>query len=503
MRKNSLLKSFAFFAIAISMFSCKHKDSGGADPFVTFDPYDKDIAKRVEAYHSTNTPNIANSKTGNPSIYMDFSSGIKSALKVATIKGFVNTCLSEITGKGNVSVYKLGHNSVSLSVVTDKSLPDTFYNPGGDIYAPLEAAVDSITQKDNDALLITDFEEIEKNGKEKIVGNFLKSYFLKWINKGNSIHFYIADYREDNKVDKHIYFTIFNCGNADENSMLTKLQDKLKLPNYTLSNKTYKLSPKYPTVHSGGIFYDQTGKTEKDKNVLDLKDNYLSGVNKGNFFEFYPIGLDWKHIDKFHSTFTHLFRNLFIDLNNEDAFTYSDFDVKVNDATEDFVFFAKCNEALHHKPQITIGTNGESKFSDNEKDPTALSCYDSKGILKDEWKYKPKELKALPELFVLNKELFNNTKTSHKDNVEFAILFDSKFNVKNITNPDGLVKVDIVINKASPSLGNPMLNKFKWKSLTQTNSENTALYTSITSTLDDITPTNKSIYTYYIKTNIK
>jgi len=31
--------------------------------------------------------------------------------------------------------------------------------------------------------------------------------------------------------------------------------------------------------------------------------------------------------------------------------------------TDDFTHFAKCAEALKHKPKIEKGTNGENKFS--------------------------------------------------------------------------------------------------------------------------------------------
>ncbi len=74
--------------------------------------------------------------------------------------------------------------------------------------------------------------------------------------KGNSIHFFIADYVEG-KVNKHIYFTIFNCGNPnDSKSMITKLQTKLSsLTRYDLSNKQYKLTTNYTTVINLGVSF--------------------------------------------------------------------------------------------------------------------------------------------------------------------------------------------------------------------------------------------------------
>ena len=78
MKKNSLIKNLAIISILFSLLACKCNCScdkpKDTDPFTSFDPFDKDIAQRVEAYHNATTPNIANSKTGNPSIFIDFSS---------------------------------------------------------------------------------------------------------------------------------------------------------------------------------------------------------------------------------------------------------------------------------------------------------------------------------------------------------------------------------------------------------------------------------------------
>lgn len=496
---------FSLLAVLL-LIACGHDTKG---PFADFNPYDANLAKRIEAYQDAKFPNLANSKTGNPALYIDFSSGINSALKNPVIKDLINNCYNQLSGNGTVCLYKLGGHQVSLFGCTDKSISDDFFNPGsyGDNFAPIEAAVDSITRKNNDALLITDFEEWKDN-QEVFDRAYLKPYFVNWLSKGNTIHFFIADYNEG-KVSKHIYFTIFNCGNPNESSMITKLQAKLSsLTRYDLTNKSYKLTQLYPSEKSGGIFYDETGKSDKAKNILDIKENYTNGLKNGNPFEFYPFGLDWKTIDETHSSyksqnqFNDFFRKLFIDLQDENAYVYGDFDVKVYDVTDDFVNFAKCNEVKNHVPKLEKGSNGEDKFKDDEKDPVVLSCYDTKGKVKDEWIYKSQENapNILTEVFVLNKELFKNTKDTDKKKVEFGVSFDTKYNLKNIANPDGLIRVDIVLNSAEPNLTNPILENFKW--VNSKSVPNVALYESIKTTLQEVgvKPTNKVIYSYYIKT---
>lgn len=491
--------------IALVMQSCNNNET--KDPFVKFDPYDAGLAKRIEAYNNEKNPNLANDKTGNPGLYIDFSSGVNQAFKKSDIREKIIGCYNTlITDKPDV--YGLGSNQVAIiKDVNPTALGQMIDNPTTykDIFAPIQKAVEQIVDKNNDALLITDFEEWQNN-TEITSTAFLAPSFSKWLSKGNSIRFYIADYSENN-ISKHIYFTIFSCGNANDNSMLTKLRGSLSsLTSYDLSNKQYVLTTKYATAKSGGIFTDETGKSDKAKNILDLKDSYVDGTKNGNAFEFYPLGVDWKTIaglkDSYKDQFKNFFRKLFIDLSDENAYTYGDFDVKVNDVSDDFTYFSKCREAENHKPKLAKGkNNGENKFADDETDEIALGCYNSDGTLLDEWKYKPKESSSLPEVFTLNKDLFIHTKADDNKNAEFAVAFHPNFNLKNIPNADNcLIRVDIILNTATPNITNPVLDNFKW-----TNSkkiENKALRESILATLQEpsVKPNNKIIYSYYVKT---
>jgi hypothetical protein len=105
-------------------------------------------------------------------------------------------------------------------------------------------------------------------------------------------------------------------------------------------------------------------------------------------------------------------------------------------------------------------------------------------------------------VFSLNKELFVNTKKSNKKKVELGVSFDSNFNIKNISNPTGLIRVDLVINNANPNISNSKLEMFKWSSTTSKGNQNVALFESIKNTLLDekVKPSNKVIYSYYINT---
>jgi len=501
-------KTLGFFRIAgmlcaiifvISCTSCKDKSA-------KFNDYDEELGKRIESYNTAITTNLSNSKSGNPALYIDFSSGIYKAFADPAIKRMMTDCFNTVLAQ-KFDVYKLGTNKITpLNISNTTQLGQQVSDPAQyvDIWAPIQSAVEKIVDGNNDALLITDFEEWQKNSEVTNTA-FLKIPFSKWLSKGNTVHFFIVDYKEG-KVDKHLYFTVFNYGNQNGSSMISKIESKLApfTTRFDLSDQSYKLHTDYSSEKSGGVFYDLDSKSDQGKNVLDLKSTYINGLKNGNHFEFYPLGLDWKTIEALHKTyssqrqFNDFFRKLYIDLSNDDSYTFGDFEVKTSDATSDFENFAKSEEAKKHQPKLTKGTDGEAKFADNESDVIALTCYDTNGKLKEECNYKPAALTPLTEVFTLNKTLFTNTKNTDNKNVEFGVAFDPKFNIKNISNPEGLIKVDIVLNTANPNLTNTKLSKFQWVNAKQV--PNIALYESVKNTLQELKPANKVIYSYYIKT---
>lgn len=486
------------------------KSPGGSpseDPFAAtnFNLYDQDLGMRIEAYNNANT--LSNeTKKGTPALYIDFSSGINKAFNDPAIKNMMSACFNTILAQ-QFEVYKLGSNKISLlNVANTTELGQQVSDPKqyADIWAPLQSVVEKIVAGNSDALLITDFEEWQKN-IEVTNTAFLKIPFSEWLKRGNTVHFFIADYKEG-KVNKHLYFTIFSCGHPDAGSMISKLGSKLAplTTRFDLSNSAYQLSTGYPSEKSGGIFYDESAKSDKAKNVLDLKEGYINGLKNGHNFEFYPLGLDWKNIDQLHSTyaaqnqFNDFFRKLFIDLTNDDSYTFGNFSVKVSDVSSDFENFAKAAEAKKHQPKLSKGSNGEAKFSDQEKDAIALACYNTDGKLKDQWIYKTQASNPLNEVFTLNQTLFTNTRSSNPKHIEFGVAFDPKFSISNIHNPEALIRVDILSNTATPNLQGAKMAKFEW--INAKNTPNTALSESIKNTLQELKPVDKIVYSYYIKT---
>ena len=510
MKKNYTI--YAIFSTLIALlliaggYGCGGDDKINEDPFYQYEPYGSGLGGRVEAYHNAILGDKVTKDSGNVALYIDFSAGMHTAFANPDIKMLMADCFNAVLAE-KFRVYKLVSGAVTpLAVANPTELGEKVNDPKEYLNrrAPIQMGVETIVESNSDALLITDFEEFQ-NDREVTSTAYLKISFSKWLAKGNSIHFYIANYTEGN-VTKHIYFTIFSRGNTNSQSLLNRLDPKLSIldTKFELSTNSYRLSTDYSGEKTGGIFYDLNGKSENTKNVLDLKDGYVNGLKKGNNFEFYPLGVDWNTIDQLHESyiqqnhFNDFFRKLLVDLSNEDSYLYGDFDVKVYDVSSDFEQFSKCLEVKSHKPKLTTGNDGEAKFADDETDPIATGCYNPDGSVKDKWKFSPGDPVVQTEVFALNQTLFKNTRNADNKKAELGVSFDPKFSIKNIRNPEGLLRIDVVLKNVKPNLSNPVFEQFQW--ISADGIANTALRESIVNTLQDLKPENKVVYSYYIKT---
>ncbi len=489
----------------ILLISC---NTTGYDPFqkAGVNLYDQQLGERIQAYHlKDGEGQIAG--TSGPALYIDFSSGINNAFNDPTIKNLMADCFNTILSQ-EFEVYKLGNRQITpLNIANTTQLGQQIANPAEyqDIWAPIQDAVDSIVNGEKDALLITDFEEWQDH-HEITTTAYLKKPFKKWLEKGNSIHFFIKEYQEGSRF-KYLYFTIFSYGKADASGFLSKLAPKLMpfTTRFDLSVNPYTLATTYPSPQAGGVFYETVANSKEAKNILDLKGNYLNGQPHGHSFEFYPFGIDWETINKLRETyqlqndFNDFFRRLFIDLSNEDSYLLDHFGVSVSDVTSDFEHFSRSEEAIKRKPKFTQDSNGNSQFDPNEKDPIVLEYYDpATGKLKESYRYRSEPTTPLNDVFTLNTVLFANTKKANHHQVELAVSFDPKFSLKHIPDPNALIKVDIILTNSIPNISGAKISKFQW--INAQGKENIALSESIKNTLLELKPSRKVIYSYYIKT---
>lgn len=197
--------------------------------------------------------------------------------------------------------------------------------------------------------------------------------------------------------------------------------------------------------------------------------------------------------------FTSLFRNLFIDISNEDVYRLKKLEVKVSDVTKDFLLYTYAKEVLNHKPKLSKDQKGNSVFAEDETDPIALECYNEQGQLLDEWIYTPQETTVMKEIFALDDEIYqNSSKDSNNKETEIAIKYDDNLDVSALDDFHGILRVDVVIADCEPNLSN-LENLFSWESITTKGRTNSSLSESIRNTLDKVNPKGKVIYTYFVQ----
>lgn len=514
MRKKSAFYYLGVFSLTVLMSSCVSSCKKHGDVFDQsgFDPFDSKSNIRVESYFDALQPQVGNQEAGPAKVYIDFSNGlIQAYIGNPDNASMIEKITQKLTGP-DINWYGLGKGQIYPLDFPTTELFNKVTDPKSyatQMMAPIESAVKEITSSNNDALFVTDFEEYTTNGTEQFE-NFAKNYFIDWLSKGNSIDFFITNYKEktlDKRlVEKHLYFIVFNYGS--EKKLLSDIEYSLQGRGYSyqtfsLSTDFYTLTNEYASEKKGGNYYDNTGTDI----VGSLDENqFVNGLKRNKYFEYYSFLQPWKDIyanSKALSEpgvpvlFNDFFRKLYLDASKDDVFQLKGLEIKVSDVTDDFTFFAKTQEVKSHKPKLAKDPNGNSIFSENETDPIALTCYDKNGALLTDWIYKPREVAILPEVFTLNSDLYKNGFTNNKNKIEIATKYQTNFNGAQIVNPNGLLRVDLVISDCNPNFDK--LNLFKWESVTNASKQNESLEEAIRNTLDRVNPKGKVIYSYFIK----
>lgn len=501
MKKKKLLVAACLMAGAFAVTSC----GNGNDPFAScgFNAFDQGQMKdRLAAYTQKDVMPAAESD-GTMRVYIDFSDGMVNAYKgnsnnLEMIKALANKFTTKADFKklagGQIQDMDFSFNEIFNKVVDPRSYST-------EIMAPIEEAVKTITEGNDESLLVTDFEEYTTDKKEQFRG-FAEQYFEEWIKKGNSITFYVANFVEK-RIDKHLYFIVFN---TPQNKLKTLVEQawagrNLDYETFDLTTNFYTFETNYPAANKGGEYFNEDGYSI----VFGTNAEYYVNASEKNY-EYYPCQASWADIfnnskalmeQGVKKPFTHLFRNLFVNFKNTDSYNVESLAVKVSDVTEDFDFFSKCNEAKNHPMKMDKDASGNVIVA-ADNDEIALTCYDANGELRSEWKYSPKSVNAVADALVLDEELFNNTKNENPEKTEIGIKYHNNFNGTQLT--DGrLIRIDVVINKCEPNI-EALSSLFTWQSITQKGKTNNSLEESVRNTIQSLNPDGKVVYTYYVKT---
>ncbi|MBM3402101.1 MAG: hypothetical protein FJY21_07300 [Bacteroidetes bacterium] len=506
--KSNLSKLFIIPAVAFSAVcltvSCGENEKSA---FSNFHP-EKEIEKYIDGYYSASLGESSNPKTGKSAVYIDFSDGLvqaytKNPQNVSIIQAITNKLVSP-----SIEWFALGGGKISNLEYNSNELFNKVSDPKQykDIMAPIQETLKKITEGNNDAMLVTDYEEYTTDGKEQFE-NYPKSYFINWLKKGNSITFFYTDYEEvngktKNKSAKHLYFTVFTQGRPNENSMISMVRDALKgrytTSEFTLSNNPYTVSNDYGGKDNTGLLI---------KAIQDQKNfNKNMCLDKNLPYEVIGLKTDWEKVDKYlKSNESKFLDKLFLNASDQSSYKLNKVSVKVYDASEDYKYFAQCEEAKNHAPKMTKDKGKNDVWSaDSKKDNITTTCYEKdKTELKKEWIYSPttKQPELWEEVFSCDETIFGDHLKNTPEKVELITILNKNYKLKNIKNPSALIRVDIVIEDATFNSENAKLKDFQWNSTTQKDKVNNSLSEAIRNTLQDpsISPKGKILYSYYIK----
>jgi hypothetical protein len=509
-KKVKILLPFVALFCLVSCGGCSDKKE--SDSWANFHPLNE-IDKSIEGYYDASLGEGANPKTGNPSVYVDFSDGLIQAYSGNSANGQIIQAITNKLVSPDIEWYALGGSQITKLEGTSNQLFNkvTDKNQYKDIMAPIQESLKRITEANNDALLITDFEEYTPDGKEQFE-NYPKAYFTSWLNKGNSITFFYTDYTEKNNkskitTNKHLYFTVFTQGKVNENSMVSQIKDAFK---GRITTQVYELNNNPYTVSNGYGGKDNTGIANKTF-AKWVNYNFNGSADKKLPYEVIGINKPWnddleKYVQNIIQKEEGLFLNkLFLNAADQSSYKLGKIAVKVHDVSDDYEKYARTGEAKNHVPVLIKDAKKDMVWDANsKKDPVIQECYqpNTKNLLKD-YIYKPTGLNSNEwlEVYDFDATIFNAHLKNDPAKIELKTIFNKNYKIKNVKNDNALLRIDYVIEDAAFNDANAQLNDFQWLSGTKKDSPNTSLSEAIRNTLQDpsVNPKGKIIYSYYIK----
>lgn len=452
--------------------------------------------------------------------YFDFSDGMNWAYQNDTTKNILKDIVNKVSNESGAKIYSMADDQITLLPEKTTTLFNTIMSPTSYTkkYAPIEKTLARIVEQDNNALLVTDFEEYTTDGRVQTAA-FASKYFEEWLSRGYDIKFYITDYTEKS-LSKHLYYILFNTKN---HALQEKVEEAIKSqPNnykeYLLSTNPWRLTTKHIGAAYGGCYHDSnnldivsgTDESGTDESYCNYNiEGWAATIlHDSRFFktvpqlnaEYYPMGVAWPDIVKNAEgasqlggaeRYTDFLRGLFVDLSNRDSYIVNRLDVIATDVQQDMD--AYINSLM---PQIVgvpdmvddgVGGKVAAPTSDQEL------YYDEKGNVLPEYIYTPQSTSQIMDMFELNQTLFANTLNTAPSNVEIGIDLKPSFsgNIGGYA-PGDMIRLDVVISKCEPNISE-LSTLFSWGG-------NSNLADAIKNTLQNMKPENRVIYSYFIKT---
>lgn len=423
----------AFFLIALL--------SAGCDKVVRYEVNTNELQK---IYSSSIKPSQTLNK--NVDLFVDYSTCVKDAVSNSV---FFASIRPRITGIKPITLYSIKGKVIDTFSSNNDSINLELNKITEILYANIELAVERICNSNNQSILITDGEYWTKPEGERTDLPYMKQPFIKWLNKGFSIHVISETYEEKSSVKKRFYFFFTD--------------DKLK-------DNIYSEVSKAENFNSPGVSFFTLTNSDATiiRNVNTVDDQLEFTVDTSGKFDFVKIDSPWKDIKEFVQ---------YVQDDEEES-------EKENE-------HGTSHNGHHLFKDIKIRSKELANFKIEDIDIKAYSYTD---VYLDSI-HSNNLVKEIPKGFILDNETF-------KKAGDISIKISDDLGQFLETDKENLIRLDIVLKEIK--LKPVPTDLFTWKSINKP-TDNVSVYESVKQALDnpDTNPmkqNNGIIYTVFIKT---
>lgn len=538
--KNKLkaLNGFALAIIFISLHGCGG-NSNSAYPALNSDELAADST--IESYHQEHFPStLVEESTDNPAIYVDFSDGItQQALKDKNNLGVFKMLIKGLSTEENTEYYELSSDSMiryegseNLSYFTKDGHTD---QGAFKIGAPIDQAINTIVERDNVGMLITDGELYSKEEQKVSSEAWASKALEKWMNKGHELVIVYTDFVEKHNGighDKHMYVMFFIPNNKTlilDNYISDLEEEGLEYKKLSFSTNTKDLfSRDYPNAQLPGAptYLEYFGEPMA---YLSSENSAMEFIDMTNAsFNCYEDGLvhylrDLGNPNTGKPQNYPLFDKLYFEFSSLPNYEVNSVKIVVNDIYEDFRNYKRNILAINNLPVLEKSNKGDDSLNDanylvfngmaeidgEEPYDTSNVTVDDKAdgfisILKDEFKFNKTNYltsdKGIQDFLFIDKSAGEISEINQGGKYEIIIKLDSRLNEDNAflnTSRENLFRIDVILDDVNTK--EISKEALTWKRIDD-GEQDDALYRSLKNIMkkENVKP-NGVVYSYYIK----
>lgn len=425
-------------------------------------------------------------------VYVDMSDGMNSAYASPDAQSVLQGIINKLAANKAIEFYEMANLEIDELELPHSELYSYMLNPASYAskqQAPVEEALEEILDRNQPAVLLTDYEEY-RNG-QIYTAAYAKKYFIEWLAKGFNITFYKSAFNENGR-QKYMFVTVFDdnanrLGGLVHNAIAMANNPAVEMYVLGARDFSYPTYTDYPSLKQGGNYHNkdrqdvvtavqENGGAEDyvsyTKTVASASGNgaYLPlDGQAGIFAEYYPLGVDWASAVKLSqdmaadgidpgNKYSHLLSKLFIDFGAQSGFTIDNVEVRVFD--------------MNGVMQAMSG-----QMSANKPDMKAVNAV------------------SAPELNMMLTAAMQPVAGKPEGWEEILVDFhpDFKGSFTNGIDPSSLLRANIVISSATPNIARAE-QFFSWPG-------NPSLVNSVKEALTagSSNPCGRVLYTYYLR----